>query len=138
MTHKIRRIDYYYTRVRDEPGAAYQLLSLLAQLGINLQAFTAIPIGDTSAQLTLFPDDHHHLEQQAKESGLILDGPHPAILVRGDDELGALTDIHERLFRAGVNIFASNGLTDGSGSYCYLIYIRPDEYQKAAEVLEIS
>ncbi len=138
MAHKIRRIDYYYTRVKDEPGAAYQLLSLLAQLGINLQAFTAIPVGDTAAQLTLFPDDHHHLELRAKESGLTLDGPHPAILVRGDDELGALTDIHERLFRAGVNIFASNGLTDGSGSYCYLIYIRPEEYKKAAEVLGIA
>jgi len=138
MAYKIRRIDYYYTQVKDEPGAAYQLLSLMAQLGINLHAFTAIPIGKQSAQLTLFPDDQFKLENKARETGLVIDGPHPALLVRGDDELGALTEIHEKLYRAGVNIFASNGITDGSGSYCYLIYIRPEEYSRAAEALEIT
>jgi prephenate dehydratase len=138
MAYKIRRIDYYNTKVKDEPGAAYELLSLMAQLGINLLAFTAIPVGNQSAQLTLFPDEHLDLEAKAKTTGLNLDGPHPAILVRGDDELGALTQIHEKLYRAGINIFASNGITDGSGSYCYLVYIRPEDYQRAAEVLDIS
>jgi len=138
MAHKIRRIDYYYTQVRDEPGEAYRLLSILAQLGINLIAFTVIPIGKGSAQLTLFPEDRLTLETKAGQAGLKLDGPYPAILVRGDDELGALTEIHERLYHAGVNIFASNGITDGSGSYCYLVYVRPEEYKKASEALEIS
>jgi hypothetical protein len=138
MAHKIRRIDYYYTQVRDKPGEAYRLLSILAQLGINLIAFTVIPIGKGSAQLTLFPEDRQSMEAKAGQTGLKLDGPYPAILVRGDDELGALTEIHERLYHAGVNIFASNGITDGSGSYCYLVYVRPEDYKKAAEALEIS
>ena len=138
MAYTLRRIDYFYTQVRDVPGAAYELLAQLAQLGINLLAFTAIPIGEQSAQLTLFPDDYRHLAAKAAEAGLHLDGPHPAILVRGDDELGALTRIHEKLYRAGINIYASNGITDGSGSFSYLIYIRPEMYPKAAEVLEIG
>ena len=138
MAYTLRRIGYYYTQVRDVPGAAYELLAQLAQLGINLLAFTAIPTGEQSAQLTLFPDDYRHLVVKAGEAGLHLDGPHPAILVRGDDELGALTQIHEKLYRAGINIYASNGITDGSGKFSYLIYIRPESYLKAAEVLEIG
>ena len=43
MAFKIRRVDYFYTTVKDEPGEAYKVLSLLASLGINLVAVTAVP-----------------------------------------------------------------------------------------------
>jgi hypothetical protein len=32
------------------------------------------------------------MESEAKKMGLALDGPHPALLVQGDDELGAGQD----------------------------------------------
>ena len=35
MAFNIRRIDYFYTTVKDQPGEAYKVLSLLASLGIN-------------------------------------------------------------------------------------------------------
>jgi hypothetical protein len=41
----VRRVDYFSTTVKDQPGEAYQLLTTLADLGINLLAFTAVPIG---------------------------------------------------------------------------------------------
>jgi hypothetical protein len=41
--HKIRRVDYFYVTVRDEPGQAYQMLEQMAGLGINLLAFAAAP-----------------------------------------------------------------------------------------------
>ena len=42
MPYRIRRVEYYYTTVEDQPGEAYKLLSRLASLGVNLLAFTAV------------------------------------------------------------------------------------------------
>ena len=48
MANHIRLVDYYYTTVQDQPGEAYRLLNQLAGQGINLLAFTAVPIGPKS------------------------------------------------------------------------------------------
>ena len=45
MSFTVRAVDYYYVNVRDELGAAYQVLSTLAARGVNLFAFTAVPSG---------------------------------------------------------------------------------------------
>jgi hypothetical protein len=137
MAFKIRRVQYFYTTVQDQPGEGYKLLSLLADLGINLLAFTAIPVGPLRTQLTLFPEDTGKMESEAKRSGLVLDGPHGALLVQGDDELGALATVHERLYEANVNVYASSAVTDGKGNYGYILYVRPEEYERAATALEV-
>jgi hypothetical protein len=137
MPVKVRRIDYFYVRVEDVPGEAYKLLSMLADLGLNLLAFTAIPIGPEQTQLTLFPEDAGRMSSEARKANLELDGPHRALLVQGDDELGALASIHAKLYEADVNVFASSGVTDGQGSFGYILYIRPDEYERAAAALSV-
>ena len=135
MAYAIRRVEYYYANVRDEFGAAYRVLSQLAERGVNLLAFTAVPGGRDLAQFALFPEDPAKLAAEASAAGLPLDGPHHALLVQGDDELGALASVHERLFEAGVDIYASSGVTDGRGAFGYLVYVREDQFEKAASAL---
>lgn len=137
MSTRIRRVDYFFTTVRDQPGEAYRLLSLLKDLGVNLSAVTAVPVGPDHTQMTLFPEDTLKLKSEARKAGLVIDGPHPALLVQGDDELGALARIHAQLFEARVNVYASSGVADGRGSFGYVIYVRPEHYQRAAEVLQV-
>lgn len=137
MSYKIRKVDYFYCSVVDQPGEAYKLLSQLEKSGINLLAFTAIPVGPNRTQLTLFPDTPAKLSMEAKRTGFTLDGPHSAILVQGDDELGALADIHQVLYEAKVNVYASTGVTDNKGSFGYLLYVRPEEYERAAAALKV-
>lgn len=137
MPYKVRRVDYFYTTVKDVPGEAYKLLSRLADLGLSMLAFTAVPVGPERTQLTVFPEDTPMMANTAEKAGLPLDGPYPALLVQGDDELGALTGVHERLYRAKVNVYASVGVTDGTGSYGYVLYIRPEEYNRAVEALGV-
>lgn len=137
MSFKIRRVDYFYITVKDQSGEAYKLLSQLAELGINLLAFSGVPMGPMRTQLTLFPEDNLKMKNAASKAGLELDGPHPALLVQGDDELGALADIHMRLYEANVNVYASSGVSDGAGSFGYVIYVRPDEYEVAAKALGV-
>jgi hypothetical protein len=135
MSFSMRCVDYFYTTVKDQPGEAYKLLSTLASRGVNLLAFTAIPIGPMHTQLAIFPQDTGKLTNEAKQAGLVMDGPHRALLAQGDDELGALAEVHMKLFKANVNVYASSGVADGKGSYGYILYVRPEEYDRAVAAL---
>lgn len=137
MAFTVRRVDYFNTTVEDHPGEAYKLLSMLASVGINLLAFTAVPAGQLRTQLTIFPEDTHRTIDAAKKAGIILNGPQPALLVQGDDELGTLSDIHEKLYEASVNVSAATGVGDGRGRFGYIIYVRPNEYETAARALGV-
>lgn len=131
MAYSIQRIDYFTTTVRDEPGEAYKLLSTLSALGVNLSAFTAVPVGPGQTQLTIFPENDRQFETEAARAGMKLEGPFPALLVRGDDRLGALADVHMRLYEANVNVYAASGVSDGHSGFGYIIYVRPEEIDRA-------
>ena len=135
MAFTIRPVEYFYLNVRDELGAAYKILSLLAERGVSLLAFTAVPAGPTLAQFALFPADTNKLVAEARSAAMTLEGPHHALLVQGDDELGALASVHERLVGAGVDIYASAGVTDARGSFGYVLYVREDQFERAVSAL---
>jgi hypothetical protein len=137
MSFQLKRVEYFYTSVVDQPGEAYQLLSRLKSIGVNLLAFTAIPVGPTRTQLTLFPEDTAKLQTIAQSAGFKLDGPYSALLVQSDDELGALADIHAKLYQGGVNVYASSGVTDGKGSFGYLLYLKEEDLDKALHSLDL-
>ncbi len=136
-TNTIRRVSYFYATLQDQPGEAYQMLNQIAELGVNLLALTVIPMGVNTTQMTIFPEDDREFESITQKAGLKIQGPHPAILVQGSDRVGALTEIHQKLFSTGVNVAASSGVSDGKGSFGYVIYVRPEMFETAAEVLGI-
>ena len=135
MSARVRTVEYSYIMVKDRPGEAYRLLSHLATEQVNLLAFNAIPMGLEHTQLVLFPDSSDLLSKAAAGSGLTLTGPQRALLVQDDDRLGALADIHLTLLEANINVYASSGVTDGRGGYGYILYLRPEDFRKAAHVL---
>ena len=137
MAFTLNRVEYFYANVRDELGAAYRVLSALAERGVNLLAFTAVPSGPTLAQFALFPEDPTLLKAEAKAAGIDLDGPYHAFLVQGDDELGGLANVHKQLFEARVDIYASTGVIDGRGSFGYIVYVREDQFEQAAGALGV-
>lgn len=137
MAATIRTVDYFHATVHDRPGEAYGLLTDLAAGGVNLLAFSAVPIGPEHTQLVLFPDSVERLARVAAASGTVLAGPQRALLVQGDDELGALSGIHRRLFDAGVTVYASNGVTAGQGGFGYVLYVRPEHFDRAARALGV-
>lgn len=137
MPFTIQRVQYFYTTVKDQPGEAYKLLNLLADMGVNQLAFSAVPVGPNSTQLAIFPEDPAKLLREAELASMHIDGPHHALLVQGDDELGALAGIHQQLYEADINVYAANGVTDGRGSYGYLIYVKEDDYERAAQTLGV-
>jgi len=135
MTATVKCVDYFYVTVPDRPGQAYRLLAELASAEVNLLAFGAIPMGPSGTQLTVFPESTGRMANIIDRRGLTLHGPHSALLVQGDDQLGALIEIHRKLRDASINIYASHGVTDGQGGYGYVIYVNNEDIKKAAEVL---
>ena len=135
MAIDVRRVQYYHVTVTDEPGAAYKILTELAGAEINLLAFNAIPTGPEHTQLTLFPEHPEKLVPVADRLGLVMFGPHTAFFVCGDDRLGALAELHQKLFDASINVYASNGVSDGSGHFGYVLYVRGQDYESAASAL---
>jgi hypothetical protein len=137
MAAKVCRVEYFYATIKDRPGEAYHLLSQLAAAQVNLLAFSAIPLGPEVTQLALFPEQTDLLIRAADRTGTILTGPHRAFIVHGDDELGAFASIHMRLADARINVYASSGVTDGRGGFGYVLYVRPEDYERAAHVLNL-
>ena len=89
-----------------------------------------------ASQLALFPQDSRKLAAEARAAGLALDGPHHALLVQGQDEPGALASVHERLVDAGVDVYASTGVSDGHGAFGYVVYVREDQFAKAQSAFD--
>lgn len=137
MATRIRRVDYFYANIKDRPGEGYRVLSALAGGGVNLLAFNAVPIGPVNTQFVLFPESGERLVESAGRTGLRLEGPQQAILVQGDDKLGALAEVHQKLSDAGIHVYASNGVTDGRGGYGYVLYVRPEDFEAAAGTLGV-
>src|SRR5512134_636526 len=137
MAYRIRRVEYFHATVVDQPGEAYRVLSALAGLGVNLLGFTGVPVGPDRTQITLFPEDPGKMKSEAHKAGMALDGPHRALLVQGDDELGVLATVHEKLYRADVNVYASTAIADGAGKFGHIIYVRPDDYERATKALQV-
>lgn len=137
MAFSMRRANYFYTTAPAQHGEAYRLLARLAEHRVNLLAFAAVPVGPSRVQLTIFPEDDARLHAAAAAEGFALDGPHPALLVQGDDELGALATVHGALHDNQVDVYASTGVTDGRGSYGYIVYVRNEDFERAARALGV-
>jgi hypothetical protein len=138
MSANIYSVDYYYTTVEDAPGQGCKFLEMLAQEDVNLLAFNAFPVGRDRTQLVIYPLNSTWLGDLARHQGLRLVGPHHAFMVHGDDELGALVGIHQKLCDAEINISSSNGISDGRGGYRYIMHVHPDDYERSLKVLGVD
>jgi hypothetical protein len=135
MAISVQKVAYFYANVRGEPDEAFQLLDHFAHQGVNLLALHSMPIGPENTQLTLFPEDANRLQELAKSAHLALDGPHVAVLAQGDDHRGAVAELHRQLHQARVTVYASTAVTDGKGRFGYILYMRPEDAEKAVKLL---
>jgi len=136
MALDIKKIEYYNITVEGQVGEGSKLLSVFADVGVNLLAFKAVALESMRTQFTLFPDDGLKMTDGAKKAGLNLDGPHSALLIQGDDESGALADIYEKLSQADINVYESSGLANIKGSYGVILYVKQEDCEKAMAALK--
>ena len=135
MPDTITRTQYFYAIVEDKPGEGRKLLEFCSAHGVNLVNFTAYPFGERLAKLVFVPEKPSQLKKAAEEADVELIGPRPAFLIQGTERIGVLVEYHLRLADAGINVHAANGSSDGGGHFGYILWVKSEDYEKAAEVL---
>ena len=134
MDNTVRKVEYFYVMVPNRPGQAAKILSGLAEQGVNLLALSGFPSG-RQAQLDLIPEDSAALKRAAKKLGLSLSAKKTGFLVQGEDRVGAVTDLLDRLATAKINVTAVDAVTSGGGRFGAILWVAPEAVAKAAKLL---
>lgn len=137
MSDTVQRVQYFYAEVPDKPGEGAKLLRMLKEEGVNLLAFSGFPKG-RRAQLDFIPADPGALKAVAKKARLKLVGPKTGFLVQGDDRVGAMADIVQKLAEARINVTAVDAVSAGYGRYGAILWVKSRDVNKAAKLLEAS
>ena len=137
MALDILQVEYYNITVEDQITNASKLLSTIAGAGVDFHAFKAIPVKPNRTQFTLFAKDSSKMTDGAKKSGLELDGPYFALLIKGDEKSGALADIYKKLSRAGIQVNEACGIADINAGYGVILYLKQEDCGKAMTVLKM-
>jgi len=137
MALDLLQVEYYNITVEDQIANASKLLSTIAGAGVDFHAFKAIPVKPNRTQFTLFAKDSSKMTDGAKKSGLELDGPYFALLIKGDEKSGALADIYKKISQAGIQVDEACGIADINAGYGVILYLKQEDCGKAMTVLKM-
>jgi len=135
MTDVVRRVEYYYTEVPDRPGEGAKVLNALKSAHVNLVAYTGFPTTRGRAQLDFVPSNARAFLSAACKAGIKLTGPKTAFLIQGDDRVGVVADIVSKLGQARLNVVAMNAIAAGRRRYGAILWVKPRNVGKAAQIL---
>jgi hypothetical protein len=135
MADVVRRIEYDYIVVPNRAGAGAKVLNALKAEGVNLVAFNGFPTSARRAQLVFVPSDRDAFLAAAQKAGIKLVGPKVAFLIQGDDRVGAVADIVSKLGQARLNVVAMNAVAAGRRRYGAILWVKPRNVGKAAQIL---
>jgi hypothetical protein len=134
MPDTVKRVQYFYTEVPDKPGEGARILSMLKEAGVNLLAYSGFPKGRRT-QIDFIPADVAAFRVAARKAKLTLVGPKTGFLIQGEDRPGVLAEIIAKLAAAKINVTACDAVAAGEGRYGAILWVKPQDVQKAAKVL---
>lgn len=137
MADTVRVVDYFYITVPDKPGEGARALRTLKDAGVNLLAFSGFPQG-RRAQMDFIPADPDAFRQAARKVRWKLVGPKRGFLVQGEDRVGAVAELLERLEPAKINVTAIDAVCAADGRYGAILWVAPKDVKKAATLLGAS
>ena len=135
MADTVRRVEYYYAVVPNRAGAGAKVFNALKAESVNLIAHNGFPISVRRSQLDFVPSNGRAFLVAARKAGIKLVGPKTAFLIQGDDRVGAVADILSKLGKARLNVVAMNAIAAGKRRYGAILWVKPRNVAKAAEIL---
>jgi hypothetical protein len=130
----VRKASYYSMKIPQRPGSGAQLLAALKAAKVNLLAFTGFPEGG-GAQVDFVPQDNAKFLKVARRAKLRISSRKTVFIARGDDRVGALTQVLGKLAKAKINLVALNAVTAGKRRYGAMFWVKPKDVAKAARLL---
>jgi len=134
MSNTLRKVDYFYVMLPNRAGQGAKVMAALAAEGVNLLAFSGFPSGG-KAQLDLMPENSARFRKAAKKLGLKVSKRKTGFLYHGDDRVGAMTRILDKLAGAKVNVVAVDAVTSGKGRFGAIFWVKATAVAKASKVL---
>jgi len=130
----IRKVVYFSMQVPNRPGVGVEMLRAIAEGRQNLLAFTGFPNG-AKAQVDFVPARPAGFARGARKAGVKLGKRKTAFLIQGEDRVGALLRVLERLAEARINMVAMDAVTAGSGRFGAIFWVRPKDVARASRLL---
>ena len=137
MADIIRLVEYYYVQASDKPGEGARMLRHLRDAGVNLAVLHAFPSGRRT-QVDFVPTDGGALKRAARSAEWKIVGPKKALVIEGDDRLGALAEYFDRLGGAKINVIAVSAIAAGAGRFGAILWVEPRNVRRAAQLLGAS
>jgi hypothetical protein len=137
MADTVRLVDYFYIAAPNKAGEGARALATLKDAGVNLLAFSGFPQG-RRAQMDFVPADPAAFKRAAKQAKWKVVGPKRGFLVQGDDRVGAVAELLERLGNAKINVTAIDAVSVVEGRYGAIFWVAPKDVKKAANLLGAS
>ena len=134
MAARIKKVDYFSTKVPNRAGTGAKLLEAMREGGVNLLAFTGFPERG-GAQVDFVPENSTAFRRAAKKAGLKVSERKTGFLVQGDDRVGALTGILGKLAQARIGLVALDAVTAGKGRYGAIFWVRKKDVARAARLI---
>ncbi len=134
MADKIRRVDYFYAEVPDQPGEGARVLQKFKEAGVNLLSITAFPSGANRTQIDFVPENADAFTKAAKGAGVTISTKKQALFIQGADRVGAAAEIFKKLADAKLNVRAANACSSERG-FGLIVWVKPEDFQAAARAL---
>ena len=137
MADLIQSAQYFKLHIAVKTGELARVLAPLHEAGVNLLAVHAFP-RNRRTQVDVVPEDPAAFMSTVKPRKWKVQGPKMCFLVDGDDRPGALADLTTQLSTAKINITAVTGRTAGQGRFGAILWVKPRDVKKAANMFGIG
>ena len=130
----IRKVVYFSMQVPNRPGVGVEMLKSIAKGRQNLLAFTGFPNG-SKAQVDFVPARPTEFARGARKAGVKLGKRKTAFLVQGEDRVGALLRVLNKLAEARINMVAMDAVTAGNRRFGAIFWVKPKDVGRASRLL---
>jgi hypothetical protein len=128
-------LNYYSVVIPNKAGEGAKVLNALKEAGVNLISFWGYPIKGKKAVLDIAPADAKGCAKTLKKCGLAASPKKVAFFIDGEDHVGAVAEILDKLAAAGINVHAVQALCAGAGRFGSLVQVAEADEKKAKKVL---
>ena len=135
MATRVRKAEYYSMKVPNRPGAGAKMLDALKAEGVGLLAFTGFPVRG-GVQVDFIPQNGTTLRRAAKRVGWKLSERKAVFLLQGDDRVGALTAVLDKLAAARISLTALDAVVAGGGRYGAMFWVKKKDVARVARLLK--
>lgn len=136
MADSVRKVNYCYLKVPNRAAQGDAVLRELREGGVNLLAYSGFPVGKGKAQLDFVPENMAAFRRVARKNGWRVSKAKKGFLITGDDQIGAAHRHISKLGDAKINITAADAICAGKGRYGMILWVKPNNYARAARVLK--